>query len=106
MSDFQKKLRNLITELDFIEGEKDLYAFEDKLKKLYCRQYKHKYVFDHCGYWQHQYCSICGEPKYRKFIRMKCSELDREFGNITEQEWENANPPSNPSNPDNEDCQE
>lgn len=60
---------------------------QDDIKELRCEIDGHDFTFDQCGYWQHQYCNKCHKGKYPHLIGKSCSELVKEMGSITEEEF-------------------
>lgn len=60
----------------------------NEIRFMQCRiMGEHSWVYDHCGFWGHQYCAECRAPKYKELIGMRCSEARKRIGNITESEY-------------------
>lgn len=86
-----------MSELDFMDFESDkdcngVGEIEDKLNEWGCRAFdRHEWIYDQCGYWQHQYCVHCRNAKYPEMARKRCGEIDAEMGEISEEEFLTAN---------------
>ena len=48
---------------------------------------EHSWIYDHCGFWGHQYCAGCRAPKYKELIGMRCSDVFKRIGKISESEY-------------------
>lgn len=71
-----------------IEGEyEDQFDdWRDKVAGAWCElSGEHQWVYDHCGFWGHQYCLWCRTPKYPE-IPGRCSECG-DLMKITEAEY-------------------
>lgn len=98
------ELRSMISDLDdlsydMLEHPKAdaLCELIDKLKQWSCRASEHDWIYDQCGYWQHQYCVRCGSAKYPGLAKRSCGDLTAEMGKMGEAEWlenNNAHPVS------------
>jgi hypothetical protein len=91
-SEIYKEFKGIMEELDFMdfESDKDCDAvgeIEHKLNAWGCKLFGHNWVFDQCGFWQHQFCTGCREGKYPDLARKKCSELTAEMKGISEAKY-------------------
>lgn len=95
--DFFTEFRSIMLELQEIdfESDKDCDAvgeIEDKLNEWGCKAFNsHRWVYDHCGYWQHKFCEYCGKPQYEDLCGQRCSVLIEDMGNMTEEEYISQN---------------
>ena len=95
-----KKLKSIIKKMENLlwsEGEKGvseqdiINGFDvqiNSLKDFLCEIKRgHDFVYDQCGYWQHQFCIECGAAKYKDLSSKRCGTLDKEMGKITEEQY-------------------
>lgn len=94
MTEYKKNYNKLLRELDslsfeFLKHEKidDLLNVLERLEKLGCEMFGHEWEYDQCGYWQHKYCLNCNESKYPNLAKKRCGDLDKEMGELTEDEY-------------------
>lgn len=64
-----------------------IYSCEDELRAILCLIVGHEWMYDQCGYWQHKYCAICGEPKYPELASLKCGSGDQMKIDANEEEY-------------------
>ncbi len=63
-------------------------AAQDRVKRLICKvSGGHKHTFDQCGWWQHQFCMVCGEGKYPELVGRRCGDIQEEMGSKSEEEY-------------------
>ena len=86
-----RKLDDLSYEMPDHAKVEELCGIIESLQQWGCRADKHDWIFDQCGYWQHQYCVNCGAAKYPELAGRRCGELDAEMGKITEEDFLSAN---------------
>ena len=91
--DIKVKFRKILEEYeDYAFNDTADEGFVDeifyKLKELHCTTTEdHEWIYDMCGYWQHQYCDWCHKAKYPDLNSKKCSQLDEEMKGMTEEEY-------------------
>lgn len=93
----EEKLQKLIearTLIGLLEAEHDdhfsLLACDaiDALGPMICTvKGKHDFIFDHCGYWQHKFCSNCGQKKYPDLALKSCDDSTKEMGILKEENY-------------------
>mgnify|MGYP003405198786 CR=1 FL=1 len=72
--------------LDEAECEK-LADWEDEVRGLVCKlKGEHSWLYDHCGFWGHQYCWLCRDYKYPELGGSLCSAKNV-VGDMTEDEY-------------------
>jgi hypothetical protein len=86
--------RDLIRSLDDLSYDMlhhaksdDLCALIEKLKQWGCKAEGHEWIFDQCGYWQHQYCVECHGSKYPDLAKKNCHDLTTEMDGMSEAEY-------------------
>ena len=57
------------------------------LQEWGCKVSEHEWIFDQCGFWQHQYCSSCGAAKYPDLAKKSCGNLVAQMGRVSEGEF-------------------
>lgn len=77
----------LISEI-ILEDDKECEILDQywiEATSMFCEKINdgHKWIFDQCGHWWHQFCSICNKSKYPELS----VEIEKEIGNITEEEY-------------------
>jgi hypothetical protein len=82
---------------DPAECEK-LAEWEDEVRGLVCKlKGEHSWLYDHCGFWGHQYCWLCRDSKYPELGSLACCKVL--LGDMTEAEYQATEqfPPPCPS---------
>lgn len=89
-----ENLRQIILDLDDISYKlldhpqiNPILLVIEKLENWLCKERGHDFIFDQCGYWQHQYCVDCKESKYPDMAVKSCGDLTKEMGKMTEEEY-------------------
>ena len=85
-----KSLCIMIDEI-FLKDENEyekFYKWVEKIIQLQCEVIAdHKWIYDHCGFWGHQYCEKCHEVKYPDLGKLSCSEAFKLLNGMTEEEY-------------------
>jgi hypothetical protein len=92
------EFRALMGRLGSLEFENDsdgdkVYDIEQDLNEWGCKAFNtHDWVYDQCGYWQHQYCLHCRCAKYPDLSGKRCGELTEKMGKMTEAQYLETQP--------------
>lgn len=74
--------------LDDDKESEELEKFKELLALEYCRlKGGHRWTFDHCGYWGHQYCVNCGNAKYPELVGLRCDDAAKVTNRCTEENY-------------------
>jgi hypothetical protein len=82
------------------DAENDiLQEYEERIRAIRCEmQLDHEWIYDHCCFWGHQYCTNCRKAKYPTLVGLLCSEACELVGgkHVTEAEWVSRQPAPRP----------
>lgn len=88
--DVAKAICTMLSEtvLQSDEETEKLTDWEQEIRDLICKVIgEHVWEYDQCGYWGHQYCVSCHNPKYPELMKLRCSEAVAKIGCIREEDY-------------------